>query len=121
MPSVPKHDFRRREQRIVEAPEFLLPQVLNPVDYDQANILADRKEPGREGLGEFRLHLPCVLIKTALLDIDVPEFERCDRAVAGSGEDRKLLKIVRIGPALLQCLRSSPDDSWNALKSRNLV
>src|SRR5262249_53133274 len=51
----------------------LLPQVLNPLDNDLADIVADRKEPGRERLGELRLNLPCVLVDPALINIDVLE------------------------------------------------
>jgi hypothetical protein len=34
MPGVPDHDFRRGEQRIVEPPDLLPPQVIDPVDDD---------------------------------------------------------------------------------------
>src|SRR5262249_51372750 len=68
---------------------FSLPQVGDPVDHDPADILADRKEPGRERLRELRLHLSRVLVDPPLIDIDVLELEGCDRPVAGAGQDRK--------------------------------
>jgi hypothetical protein len=55
------------------APELLLPQVIDSVDDDLADVVADRKEPGRERLGELCLHLPRILVDPALIDIDVPE------------------------------------------------
>jgi len=41
MPSVADHDLGRREQRIVEAPQFLPPQVVDPVNYDLTDVVAD--------------------------------------------------------------------------------
>ena len=87
MPGVPDHDLGGREQRIVETPELLSPQVVDPVDDDPADVVADGEEPGRERLGEFRLHLPRILVDPALVDVDVLELEGCDRPVAGTGQD----------------------------------
>src|SRR5262245_3756953 len=66
-----------------------MPQVVDPGDHDPADIVADRKEPGRERLGEFGLHLARILVDPALVDVDVLELEGCDRPVAGAGKDRE--------------------------------
>src|SRR5262249_7526655 len=86
MPSAADHDFRCRKQRIVETPKLLLPQVIDPVNDDLADVVADRKEPGRERLGELRLYLPRILIDPALVDVDVLDLKGCDSPVAGAGQ-----------------------------------
>src|SRR5262252_2620547 len=69
MPSDSDHDFGRREWRIVEPPKLLLPQIPDPVDDDLADVVSDRKEPGRERLGELRIHLPRILVDPTLVDV----------------------------------------------------
>jgi hypothetical protein len=64
------HNLRCREKRVVEAPELLFKQVLDPVDHDLRDVVAHREEPRREGLARLRLDLPGVLLDLALDEVD---------------------------------------------------
>src|SRR5262249_855160 len=117
MPSAADHDFRCRKQRIVETPKLLLPQVIDPVNDDLADVVADGKKPGRERLGEFCLHLPCVLVDPALVDVDVLELEGSNRPVAGAGQggeaDEGPVAALNLGIG-----RHGADDVLDLLQSR---
>ena len=114
----PRPRLRSREQRIIEAPELLPPQVVDPVDDDLADVVADGKEPGRERLGELRLHLPRVLVDPALVDVDVLELEGCDRPVAGAGQDREGDQGA-VATLDLGARRHRPDDVPDLLQRRH--
>ena len=47
------------------------------------------EEVGNERLGEFGPYLASVLVDPTFGNINVPELERGDRAVASAGQDRK--------------------------------
>ncbi|OQC06616.1 MAG: hypothetical protein BWX79_02049 [Alphaproteobacteria bacterium ADurb.Bin100] len=89
LPRRPQPYARRREQRIVIAPQHLLPQKRNPVRHDLADVIADREEVGGEGLAELRLDLPCILIHAARDEVDVLQLHRCNRAVPRAGQQRE--------------------------------
>ena len=70
-----------------------MPQLVDPGDHDPADIVADRKEPGRERRGEFGLHFARILVDSALLDVDVC-FSLRD-AVAPSRAPVRIVKTMR--------------------------
>jgi hypothetical protein len=89
LPRRPQPYARRREQRVVIAPQHLLPQKRHPVRHDLADVIADREEVGGEGLAELRLDLPCILIHAARDEVDVLQLHRRNRAVPRAGQQRE--------------------------------
>src|SRR5262249_22218009 len=99
-------------------PELLLPQVIGPLDDDLADMVAYGEEPGRERLGELRVHLPRILVEPALVDINVLELEGSDGPVTGTGEygegDERTVAALDLGGR-----RHGPDDIPDLLKGRH--
>ena len=59
----PQYHLRGREQWIIIAPEFFIFEIGHPRHHNLPHVLTHRpKEEGVEGLTEFRLHLPCILM-----------------------------------------------------------
>src|SRR5262249_8151528 len=71
LPGLTKNDLGSREQRITRPPQLFRQKVVDPLHHDRTNILADRKEIGRESLAEFCFYLPSVLNKLSFTDVDV--------------------------------------------------
>jgi hypothetical protein len=118
-PQVSAHrNLGSRKERIVETPKFLCPQVGHPISHHRSDFVAHWEEGSDERLRELGSHLARVLIDPAFGDIDVPELERGNRAVARAGQDRKRNQCAV--PALdIRGRRDGLNDMANLLQGRN--
>jgi hypothetical protein len=57
-------------------PQILIAQISNPLGHYGMNVLAYRKEPGSEALGELGIPLPGVLHHVFRREVDVLELQR---------------------------------------------
>ena len=61
MTTGPHGNSRPWEKRIIQAPKFFYPQIMDPIRHDLPDLVPYREKVGGEGLAEFRLHLAGVL------------------------------------------------------------
>ena len=81
--------LRRWKQRVVIAPQLLISEEVNPIDYDFPDDIANRKEARRECLAALGIHFPRVLLDFACDQVDVFQFERRRRAITRPRKQNK--------------------------------
>ena len=64
-----------RKQWIYGSEQLLRGKVSDPIHDNLANVVSDREEPCREGLGELGAHLPRILFHLVPEDVDVLELQ----------------------------------------------
>ena len=64
----------------------MLAQEADPIDENLAEVVADREEPGREGLRLLGSDLARILLNEFVLDVDVLQLEGDDRPISGARE-----------------------------------
>jgi len=78
-----------RKEWVVRAEAFLLAQELDPIDKNIADIVADRKKPGRERFRALRSNLTGVLLDTFAFEVDMLQLERDHSSIAGARNKRE--------------------------------
>jgi hypothetical protein len=84
-------DLLFRKERMIRTEVPFLTKVRNPIDKDLANVIADWEEPGREGLRPLSANIACVVLNQLLFHVDMFEFERYNRAIAGADRITKAM------------------------------
>ena len=82
---VVRRDFGFRKEWVLRTEAFLLAQEADPIDENSAEVVADGKEPGREGLRPLGPDLPRVLFDQFGFDVDMLQLEGDDRLIACAG------------------------------------
>ena len=78
-----RRDLGFRKERVLRTEAFLLAQEGDPIDENLADVLADRKEPGRKRLRPLRPDLTRVLFNQFAFDVDMLQLEGDDRPNRG--------------------------------------
>jgi hypothetical protein len=86
MTTGPPSNSRPWEKRIVQAPKFFYPQIMDPIRHDLPDIVPYREKVSGEGLAEFRLHLAGVLFHFPFDQVDMFSLHRSDGPIPRPGE-----------------------------------